>query len=368
MAAQSRGDGPGMASATPGLTKVLPSTEKKSNNEGSSGSLKGYAAGTASGVTKLLNGHPFDSIKVRMQVSPQGTYKGPIDCFLQMARKESLLGLYKGASPPAVGWAVSDSILLGTLHNLRLQFSRMTGTGGDTGKPLPVQYHALAGLGAGWTNSLITTPTENLKTLLQMQFQRVHLPGVRSFATSGGPASTVTMSGSGAETAARHFTGPIDAAQQIIKHHGVIGLWRTLPATLTFRASFAVMFGSFEVFNKAFANLKGTPYEVSPSIATLLSGGLAAECFWLSALPADNIKNMMMADIPGEKPKYPTMRSAFVQIWNRPGPDAGVLRRIKMFYTGFTPCALRAFPVNAAALFVYEGCMELMGAERTVSK
>lgn len=217
----------GQEGSTPTVAAAQPPT--------SSAQVHGYLAGVASGLTKLTIGHPFDSLKVRIQVSPIGTYRGFVDCFLQLARKEGLLGLYKGASPPAVGWAISDSILLGTLHNLRLLFSRWTGTAGDTGKPLPVQYHALAGLGAGWTNSLITTPTENLKTLLQMQTQRVsfHLPGAKS-----------------ASTTKQQFSGPIDAGKQIIHHHGVLGLWRTLPATLAFRSSFAVMFGSFEILNK----------------------------------------------------------------------------------------------------------------------
>ncbi len=57
-------------------------------------------------------GHPFDTIKVRMQVSPHGTYRGPGDCFMQLVRKETIFGLYKGASPPAVGWAFTDSILM----------------------------------------------------------------------------------------------------------------------------------------------------------------------------------------------------------------------------------------------------------------
>lgn len=89
----------------------------------------------------------MDIIKVRLQISPFGTYRSPWDCFLQLARRESLLGLYKGASPLAVSWSISDAVLMGTLHNLRLSFSRWTGTGGDSGKPLGVGYHALAGLG-----------------------------------------------------------------------------------------------------------------------------------------------------------------------------------------------------------------------------
>jgi len=34
------------------------------------------------------------------------------------------------------------------------------------------------------------------------------------------------------------------------------------------------------------------------------------------------------------------------------------------FFRGLTPCFLRAFPVNASALFVYEGTMRVLGAEQ----
>lgn len=33
------------------------------------------------------------------------------------------------------------------------------------------------------------------------------------------------------------------------------------------------------------------------------------------------------------------------------------------FFRGLTPTLLRAFPVNASALFVYEGVMRILGAE-----
>jgi len=50
-----------------------------------------------------------------MQCTPIGTYKGPLECVTSIVRKEGLRALYKGASPPAVGWAVTDAILLGSL-------------------------------------------------------------------------------------------------------------------------------------------------------------------------------------------------------------------------------------------------------------
>lgn len=170
-----------------------------------------------------------------MQCSPYGTYRGPLDCFLQLARKESLLGLYKGASPPAMGWAITDAVLLGSLHNYRLFFSRLTGAGPDA--PLGVAYHGLAGLMAGWTNSLVTTPVELLKAKLQMQHQRVSL-----LHRSGSNAA--------AEAVKREFTGPFDCGKKVINAGGVRGLWHALPATLLFRSSFGVMFASYDIFQR----------------------------------------------------------------------------------------------------------------------
>jgi solute carrier family 25 carnitine/acylcarnitine transporter 20/29 len=37
---------------------------------------------------------------------------------------------------------------------------------------------------------------------------------------------------------------------------------------------------------------------------------------------------------------------------------------LRGFYAGIVPVALRAFPVNACAYFVYEGLMRGLGAEK----
>lgn len=39
---------------------------------------------------------------------------------------------------------------------------------------------------------------------------------------------------------------------------------------------------------------------------------------------------------------------------------------MKGFTKGLVPVVLRAFPVNASALFVYEGIMNLLGAEKVL--
>ncbi|KAI7905043.1 uncharacterized protein BX663DRAFT_430759 [Cokeromyces recurvatus] len=59
----------------------------------------------ASGITKLAVGHPFDTVKVRMQTTSRldGKFKGPLDCLLKTIRQEGPTALYKGATPPLIG-------------------------------------------------------------------------------------------------------------------------------------------------------------------------------------------------------------------------------------------------------------------------
>ncbi|PWN40617.1 mitochondrial carrier [Ceraceosorus guamensis] len=343
-------EGPAIVSsdAVPqGRLDNVPSPPKKEGKV----SAKGSFAGIVSGATKMAVGHPFDTIKVRLQCTPYGTYRGPLDCFLQLARKEGLRALYKGATPPLVGWGISDAVLMGTLHNLRLALQRATDTGEGTGKRLPPWGHAAAGLGAGWVNSFLTTPIELLKAKLQMQSQRIS-------AASKASEHVAKVHG---------FTGPIDCARQVIRAQGLMGLWGTLPATLMFRSNFAVMFCSYDFFQRTFESWNGTKWEIGSGTATFISGGLAAECFWLTAFPADVIKNRMMADSL-ENPKFPTIRSAFVSVWSHAGPNAPLYLRIRTFYTGFVPCLLRAFPTNASALLAFEATMSLLGAEKTTTQ
>lgn len=65
---------------------------------------------------------------------------------------------------------------------------------------------------------------------------------------------------------------------------------------------------------------------------------------------------------------YPASRSA-ASLITRPS-FLGTVRHIYAvdgptgFFRGLRPCLLRAFPVNAAALFVSEGLMTILGAEK----
>ncbi len=88
---------------------------------------RGFVAGVFSGIAKLSGkhafpqltsptwltrpvGHPFDTVKVRLQTTEKSHFRGPVDCLMQTLRKEGFAGLYKGATPPLVGWMFMDSM------------------------------------------------------------------------------------------------------------------------------------------------------------------------------------------------------------------------------------------------------------------
>jgi solute carrier family 25 carnitine/acylcarnitine transporter 20/29 len=56
-----------------------------------------FAAGYVSGMCLVLVGHPFDTIKVRLQTQgADGKFVGMTDCVKQTVAKEGIRGVYKG--------------------------------------------------------------------------------------------------------------------------------------------------------------------------------------------------------------------------------------------------------------------------------
>lgn len=68
-------------------------------------STANFVSGLAGGVATVLVGHPFDTIKVRMQTSAATgvQYSGVLDCLSKTIRNEGSLAVYKGVGPPLLG-------------------------------------------------------------------------------------------------------------------------------------------------------------------------------------------------------------------------------------------------------------------------
>ena len=91
--------------------------------------------------------------------------------------------------------------------------------------------------------------------------------------------------------------------------------------------------------------------------SSVLAGGTAGLCYITTVFPMDVIKNRMQAAKDVSPPVYSGVRDTARKIY----ADGG----IKMFFRGFSPGALRAFPANAAAFSAFELVMYISrGSER----
>ncbi|KAJ9110686.1 hypothetical protein QFC19_001515 [Naganishia cerealis] len=329
--------------------------------------LAGFAAGIAS--------HPLDTIKTRVQASPPGMYKGAWDCLVKTVTKEGPRKLYAGASAPAVGWSITDAILMGTspfdsLHNYRAFLLKHGFDERDTTKEdvearrLSLLGHSIAGMCAGWSNALPANVVEQVKIKLQLQHtmdaaaaEQKARATLAKFALGASPSVQQARSYSvkttlSSASAPERYTGPIDVIRQTVKTQGVTGLGKGL---------------GFELFSRMFQKLKGTPYELSQVGANFLAGGLASNLYWLMALPSDNVKSRIMGDSL-VKPKYRGIWHVVQTILHEKdltsrtrlgNTTAGLMN----FYRGIVPVVIRAFPTNAAALAVWEAVMRGMNAK-----
>ncbi|CAK7198742.1 hypothetical protein SEUCBS139899_001406 [Sporothrix eucalyptigena] len=322
--------------ASESLAVAAPVAKAPAVAEKSSSHYKGFVAGVFSGVAKLSVGHPFDTIKVRMQTTSADRFSGPLSCLVQTVRNEGVRALYKGATPPLVGWMFMDSVMLGSLtmykkllgkHVFGLDASATTAGAAAGGPALPSYGHGIAGIFSGFTVSFVAAPFEHLKARLQVQYA--------------------------ANKADRLYHGPLDCAGKIYRSHGIRGIYHGLGATMVFRSFFFFWWGSYDVFSRLLNKHTSLP----PALVNFWAGGLSAQVFWIVAYPSDVVKQRIMTDPLGGAlndgtPRFPRWRDAAKAVYQESG--------YKGYWRGFLPSFLRAFPANAMALVAFEAVMRTL--------
>ncbi|KXJ91090.1 mitochondrial carrier domain-containing protein [Microdochium bolleyi] len=350
------------------MSSTSSTPETKPTAAGGSQNYKGFVAGVFSGIAKLTVGHPFDTIKVRLQTTDSTRFSGPLQCVAQTIRNEGVRGLYKGATPPLVGWMFMDSIMMGSLTVYRRLLAEHVflppSPGGvvagilpaaitehppssrhphqqqqpapppppsSSSSPtahLPAYGHGIAGILAGSTVSFIAAPVEHVKARLQIQYS--------------------------ANKADRLYSGPVDCLRKIYTHHGVRGVYTGLTATLLFRSFFFFWWSSYDVLSRYLSRNTS----LSTPAINFWAGGLSAQVFWITSYPSDVVKQRIMTDPLGGKglgdgdKRFHGWRDAARAVYREAG--------WRGYWRGFVPCFLRAFPANAMALVTFEGIMRTL--------
>lgn len=124
---------------------------------------KDLSAGTIGGVAQLICGHPFDTIKVKLQSQPVPLpgqlpkYSGAMDAVKQTIAGEGPRGLYKGMGAPLATVAAYNAVLF----SVRGQMESLLRS--QPGMPLSVNQQVICGAGAGFAVSFLACPTELIK-------------------------------------------------------------------------------------------------------------------------------------------------------------------------------------------------------------
>ncbi|VDP23688.1 unnamed protein product, partial [Onchocerca flexuosa] len=224
--------------------------------------FKNFVAGGIGGSFCVATGHPFDTVKVRLQTMPKvvpGTrplYAGAIDCARQTIVKEGFFALYKGMSAPIVGVTPLFAVYFGSCA-----FGKWLQQTSPDQEMTFVQNLCSGGL-AGIFTTVIMVPGERIKCLLQVQH-----------AGSTSPSAV-------------HYDGPVDVVRRLYKQGGIRSIYRGSMATLLrdIPAS-AVYLATYEYLKKLFAR-GNTTTDLSP-LSTLIAGGLAGIANWSICIPPD---------------------------------------------------------------------------------
>eukprot|EP00095_Tigriopus_kingsejongensis_P010278 snap_masked-scaffold474_size162001-processed-gene-0.3 protein:Tk10278 transcript:snap_masked-scaffold474_size162001-processed-gene-0.3-mRNA-1 annotation:"congested-like trachea protein" len=284
--------------------------------------VKDFISGGVGGSCSVLSGHPFDTIKVRIQTMPKpkagerAMYTGTMDCIVKTVKFEGFTGLYKGMGAPLVGVAPIFALMfMGFGLGKRIQQE-------DPDEELTNGQLAIAGGISGVLTTSVMAPGERIKCILQVQQ-----------AATGPPK----------------YSGPVDVVKSLYRTGGLQSVYRGTCATLLRDVpANAVYFASYEIIKRHMASNDGEPGQLSFG-RTLLAGGLAGICNWIVALPPDVLKSRLQTAPDGT---YNGVRDVFRHLMREEGPKALV--------RGFVPTMLRAFPANACCFMGYEIAMSTL--------
>ncbi|CAO3681047.1 unnamed protein product [Umbelopsis vinacea] len=286
-----------------------------------------FTLGAIAGAVGATAVYPIDLVKTRMQnqrskVVGELLYKNSIDCFKKVVRNEGFAGLYRGLGPQLVGVAPEKAIKLTVNDLIRGKLKNKT-----TGE-IQFWQEMVAGGTAGASQVVFTNPLEIVKIRLQIQGEQ-----------------------------AKNLDVPKRSAIWIVKHLGVVGLYKGASACLLRDVPFSA------IYFPAYAHLKKDVFHEGPdhklTISELLmAGAIAGMPAAYFTTPADVIKTRLQVEARKGQTSYNGIVDAAKKIYAEEG--------FKAFFKGGPARIFRSSPQFGVTLTVYEllhNWLPLPGAE-----
>lgn len=273
-----------------------------------------FFAGCLGGWAGVVVGHPFDTVKVRLQTQVAVKYTGTVDCFAQIIKQETTYGLFKGMTSPMLGLGFINAIIFGVHGNL---MKRLDPTW---------RSQVISGAISGFAQSIVCSPMELAKTRLQVQgrgeiYKHLYFEDT---------ASQVK------------YKGSLDCLYKIFQSEGLRGCYRGMSLTLLRDVpAFAVYFGTYDRLCQLQSE-SGDSYSGLQTRHLFLAGGLSGMASWFVTYSVDLLKSRYQADGVGPKHEYCSVMDCARKTYQREG--------LRAFFRGLDTALIRAFPTNAATL------------------
>lgn len=271
--------------------------------------LKDITGGTVGGVLLVAVGHPFDTLKVRLQTQSvtNPVYSGLSDCVSKIYKSEGLAGFYKGVASPLYGQILMNSWQFGVWGSTKKLFE-------NEKKEIEVADYFKAGAITGGCVALVECPVDLFKTQLQTNPK---------------------------------FTTFFGCVGHIVKNYGIRGCYQGLGATIGRNVpAVSAYFGFYEYTKKMLCEEGQKTTELS-ALKLMAAGSVGGFFYWSLTYPIDVVKTTMQADTPiRDQRTYKTVLGTFSQLYKESGTSR--------FFKGFTPCMMRSIPANAVCFAGYE--------------
>lgn len=273
--------------------------------------VKDFFAGFVGGAVQVLVGQPFDLVKIRMQT---GQFSNMYEAVTQTLKKEGALAFYKGSSAPFFGVGACVSLQFYAFHEAKRQLAPWS-------QSFPGIY--ACGAAAGFANTVLTSPVEHVRILMQAQ-----------------------------RSAKGQYSGSLDAAKSIWRQHGTVKLYRgaTITALREIQA-YGTWFLTFEYLIHTQVK-QGIKREDISTWKLMLYGALAGEALWIASYPLDLIKSKVQSE-PIVGSRYKGALDAARQTLATQG--------LRDFWTGIMPTLLRALPASACTFASVELILRALG-------
>eukprot|EP00286_Rhodomonas_abbreviata_P025395 CAMPEP_0181297814 /NCGR_PEP_ID=MMETSP1101-20121128/5447_1 /TAXON_ID=46948 /ORGANISM="Rhodomonas abbreviata, Strain Caron Lab Isolate" /LENGTH=320 /DNA_ID=CAMNT_0023402789 /DNA_START=58 /DNA_END=1020 /DNA_ORIENTATION=- len=296
-----------------------------SKSVATSSRMKNVVSGTCGGITLVAMGHPFDTIKVKLQCQSMMTnpgrlplYTSAMDCLRKTTAMEGFNGLYKGVASPLAGQMLFNACLFMTHDEIKLSLVERNG-----GAALSTAQKFQAGAMTGAVVSLIESPTDLFKSKMQLQ--------------SAGNSTT-------------QYASTLECAKAIVGKAGIRGMYQGLGGTvLRNTLSNGLFFGIYDVTR---SRLEVDGQRTTSSLFS--AGATAGFACTICAYPFDVVKSSLQADsLHKYQRNYRGVIDCATKIYARQGWRA--------FTQGLGPSLIRGAPGGGLLVVTVETVRSMIG-------